>query len=56
MNPITIQQVCQAAGGQTRGAVPSGTLIRAVSTDTRQMKPSSLFIAIKGESHDGHDQ
>ena len=54
MNPISIQQICQAVSGQIVGVVPE-TLIHVVSTDTRQMKPASLFIAIKGETHDGHD-
>ena len=29
--------------------------IVGVSTDTRTLKPGELFVAIKGENHDGHD-
>jgi UDP-N-acetylmuramoyl-tripeptide--D-alanyl-D-alanine ligase len=37
---------------------PSGPLEKAatgVSIDTRTLKPGDLFIAIKGDTHDGHD-
>ncbi|MER3546690.1 MAG: UDP-N-acetylmuramoyl-tripeptide--D-alanyl-D-alanine ligase [Rhodanobacteraceae bacterium] len=29
--------------------------VRGVSTDTRRLAPGELFVAIKGEHHDGHD-
>ncbi|HXT08078.1 MAG TPA: Mur ligase domain-containing protein, partial [Roseiarcus sp.] len=41
----------------TLGA-PSAALARAatgVSIDTRTLQPGDLFVAIKGDTHDGHD-
>ena len=40
------------------GAAPSGPLIAAVggvSIDSRTLESGDLFIAIKGDAHDGHD-
>jgi len=31
------------------------TVFRGVSTDTRRLKPGELFVAIRGQHHDGHD-
>jgi UDP-N-acetylmuramoyl-tripeptide--D-alanyl-D-alanine ligase len=30
-------------------------MVRSISTDTRYLKPGSLFIALRGERYDGHD-
>ncbi len=55
MKPLTIREIRQATGGkvitQIVGLEPA---VRAVCTDTRQMKPQSLFVALRGENHDGH--
>jgi UDP-N-acetylmuramoyl-tripeptide--D-alanyl-D-alanine ligase len=50
-----IHQIRQAVGGRSIRPIPAGTpAIEAVCTDTRKMEPNSLFIAIRGENHDGH--
>ena len=53
MNPLPLHQIVHAVSGQPVGVLPDLT-ISAVCTDTRSMQPNSLFIAISGESHDGH--
>lgn len=45
----------QAAEGNVRQAADSSLLIRRVVTDSRQIEPGDLFVAIRGERHDGHD-
>lgn len=55
MNPYSVQQLATAMNGsllQGRGdfIVESG-----VSTDTRSIKPGSLFVALKGENFDAHN-
>ncbi len=56
MKPISLQQIRLVVGGKALSAIPAvGPEITAVSTDTRRMEPGSLFVAIKGETYDGHD-
>lgn len=56
MKALTIQQVRQAVGGKALSAIPPASVqVQAVCTDTRHMRPASLFVAIVGETHDGHD-
>ncbi len=55
MIPLTAQQIADA----TAGRIVCGDAkarITCVCTDTRAMKPDSLFIAIKGDTFDGHDK
>jgi UDP-N-acetylmuramoyl-tripeptide--D-alanyl-D-alanine ligase len=52
MKPLSLDEIASAANGQLVGPA---SLIGSISTDTRKLKPRSLFIAIKGENHDGHD-
>jgi UDP-N-acetylmuramoyl-tripeptide--D-alanyl-D-alanine ligase len=55
MIPLTAQQIADA----TAGRIVCGdarTRITCVCTDTRAMKSDSLFIAIKGDTFDGHDK
>jgi UDP-N-acetylmuramoyl-tripeptide--D-alanyl-D-alanine ligase len=55
MKPLTLQQVRQTVGGNALTAIPADLPpIRAVCTDTRGMEKSSLFIALRGDKHDGH--
>jgi UDP-N-acetylmuramoyl-tripeptide--D-alanyl-D-alanine ligase len=43
-------------GERARTAWPRGsTMLRGVSTDTRQIAPGDLFVALIGERFDGHD-
>ncbi|MDQ3871377.1 MAG: Mur ligase family protein, partial [Chloroflexota bacterium] len=39
----------------TGGAHPSEVAIRSVTADSRQVVPGALFVAVRGEQHDGHD-
>jgi UDP-N-acetylmuramoyl-tripeptide--D-alanyl-D-alanine ligase len=55
MKPLSIRDIRQAVAGrvitQIVGREPA---VRAVCTDTRKMAAQSLFVALRGESHDGH--
>ncbi len=48
----TVEDVIDATGGQT--VMPLATRLSAVCTDTRNILPSSLFVALHGDTHDGH--
>src|SRR5688572_12654430 len=57
MKPLTIQQVRQAVGGTPLSALPKdddAAPVTAVCTNSKQMEPGSLFIALKGGRHDAH--
>jgi len=55
MKPMTLRQVRQAVGGKALSVIADdGPTIDTICTDTRQMKPGSLFIALRGENFDGH--
>ncbi len=43
------------SGLPCRGLEPAveGTLVRHITTDSRQVRPDSLFVALPGEKHDG---
>ncbi len=51
MNPIAFNDLAAAVGA----APVVGPAIRAVCTDTRELKPNSLFVALRGDTFDGHD-
>ena len=53
MNPISLDQIRQATGAMLINADPR-LQIQSICTDTREIKPGCLFIALKGETHDGH--
>lgn len=50
----TIDDCTSATGGELL-AKGSGISFDAISIDSRQVAPGNLFVAIKGETHDGHD-
>ncbi|KFI39768.1 UDP-N-acetylmuramoyl-tripeptide--D-alanyl-D- alanine ligase MurF [Bifidobacterium actinocoloniiforme DSM 22766] len=55
--PMTLKQVAQAVHGRITPAAAKGGLdlpIANVTTDSRQVGPGSLFVAIAGERVDGH--
>lgn len=52
MQPLTLGDVAKATGGALGGA--GDTPITSVSTDTRTLEPGALFVALRGEQHDGH--
>jgi UDP-N-acetylmuramoyl-tripeptide--D-alanyl-D-alanine ligase len=56
MKPITLQQVRLAVAGRSVGMLRQDMPpVLAVCTDSRQMQPQSLFVALRGERFDGHD-
>ena len=54
MHPLwTVSEVVAATGGRPEN-IDDGP-IQSVSIDSREIVPEALFIAIKGDSRDGHD-
>jgi len=51
--PWTIADCLSATGGTLHGADP-GVRFERIGIDSRIIKPHDLFVAIRGESHDGH--
>ena len=49
----TVEELLKATGGRLHGEVRAP--LAAVSIDSRAVKPGDIFIAIKGNRHDGHD-
>lgn len=49
---LTLSEIAAAVEGQLNGADAD---ITSVTTDTRQIKPGDLFIALVGASFDGHE-
>lgn len=53
MSPLwTVAEVVKATGGRPEGLADGP--IAAVSIDSREIGPEALFVAIKGDTHDGH--
>lgn len=53
MEKMKLAEIVQAVEGSF--GYPADTEINCVSTDTRTIKPGSVFVALKGENFDGHD-
>jgi len=54
MNPLPLSQIAKLAGG----SISSGdqtVVVNKVSTDSRTLKSSELFVALRGENFDGHN-
>lgn len=51
---ITLGEVVSAIGGRQVSGSPNIRL-KGLSTDSRTMAPGYLFVALKGETYDGHD-
>ena len=45
----------RAIAGDAAASLPSDIVVRGVSTDSRTIAPSNIFIALRGERFDGHD-
>lgn len=54
MNSRTLQDIADLTAGRVVAADPT-TAVRGICTDTRTLRPGELFVALKGETHDGHD-
>lgn len=48
----SVEAVVEATGGRLSGAVTK--VLGGVSIDTRTLVPGDIFVAIKGDTHDGH--
>ena len=53
MMTFTLRQIADATGGRLIG--DENTLISGISTDSRAVGSSDIFIALKGSRFDGHD-
>ena len=53
MKKTSIEQIAKAAGG-TLAAEGSEKFITGIKHDSREIKPGDMFVAVKGENHDGH--
>ena len=53
MDPRTLKLVADATAGELLNGSPD-TLVCGVCTDSRQVEPGNLFVAIAGETFDGH--
>jgi len=51
----TIDELVAACGGRLEGSAAGSTPVSSVSIDTRTLEPGALYVAIRGENHDGHD-
>jgi UDP-N-acetylmuramoyl-tripeptide--D-alanyl-D-alanine ligase len=53
---LTLGEVIEATGGAIRGATTPrlGQRFSGVTIDSRQVTPGALFVALRGQKHDGH--
>ncbi|MBG1231959.1 UDP-N-acetylmuramoylalanyl-D-glutamyl-2,6-diaminopimelate--D-alanyl-D-alanine ligase [Aestuariivirga litoralis] len=49
----TLQELVAATGGHVEGNTSAS--MNGVSIDSRSIAPGDIFVAIKGDTHDGHD-
>ncbi len=54
MKPLLLEEIKQAVRGELKTSVEKG-LVTSVTTDSRNVPPNSLFVALRGERFDGHD-
>jgi UDP-N-acetylmuramoyl-tripeptide--D-alanyl-D-alanine ligase len=54
MNPMTLHAVRDAVLGELSVSKSDNPLLHRVCTNSRDMEPDSLFIALKGDNFDGH--
>jgi UDP-N-acetylmuramoyl-tripeptide--D-alanyl-D-alanine ligase len=53
---LSLADILRATGGRLSGRVADEAIeIAGVSTDTRQLRPGQLFVALRGDRFDGHD-
>ena len=53
MDPQLLSSLAQWAHGTVQGG-PAETPVRRVNTDSRALQEGDLFVALRGERHDGH--
>ncbi len=52
MEPLSLKRIAEYVGGAVSG--PAGGTVRRVVTDSRQVRPGDLFVALHGPRFDGH--
>ena len=52
--PIPLTELLAATGADVRGDLPAETVFRWVERNSSDVVPGDLFIAVRGETHDGH--
>jgi len=52
MRPVALSQVAEWVEGRRLG---DDVMLSSVGIDTRALAPGALFVALRGERHDGHD-
>jgi UDP-N-acetylmuramoyl-tripeptide--D-alanyl-D-alanine ligase len=52
--PLSVSMIAEATGARREGG-GEGATVRRVSTDSRDIRPGDLFVALRGERLDGHD-
>ena len=55
MAEFTLREVLTVTGGTYNGKASETTVFTNVSTDTRTIEEGSLFVALTGDTFDGHD-
>jgi UDP-N-acetylmuramoyl-tripeptide--D-alanyl-D-alanine ligase len=56
MKRYTLNQILEATGGELSHPVPDGEIELELERDSRKIpRKSGLYIALRGESHDGHE-
>jgi UDP-N-acetylmuramoyl-tripeptide--D-alanyl-D-alanine ligase len=55
MIPLTLAEVAAATGGRLDAVADPAAVVGAVSVDSRQVGPGTLFVALVGARSDGHD-
>ncbi len=53
MDSVTLREVADLCGGTLAGTA-GGLTVRRISKDTRTLVPGDLYLALRGENHDGN--
>ena len=55
MKNMSLEKIAQACGGVYHGSEEmKQSIVESITTDSRQIQPQGMFIAIKGARSDGH--
>ncbi len=55
MKAIDLRELAGLLGGDLLHQTPDSPPVTGVSTDSRSVEPGDLYVAIRGERHDGHN-
>jgi UDP-N-acetylmuramoyl-tripeptide--D-alanyl-D-alanine ligase len=53
--PVSVAQVARVVGGELAGVDDDSVEVTQVASDTREVRPGGLFVALAGTRADGHD-